>query len=228
MSALEPCRGNAPTGPIVRPQSVTMTTMPIHITPVSAQRSTPVAGDRARDVLVHADDGALVHLADQWVDAPRALVLVFLRQLGCPLCQQQVAEFRDHAAAFESAGVGIAAVGLGSPEQARRLRDRLQVPFPILSDTRRWAYDAYGLVEGTAEQVYDPVSGYRLTRAILHGHLPRRTVGSTRQLPGVFVIDRDGIIRIAHPGRTSSDVPPVAALLGRILARVPTVTDLTR
>ncbi len=182
---------------------------------------TPVAGDSARDVLLHDAMTRRTHLADLWVNTPRALILVFLRQYGCPLCREHVTALRNHHADFAAEGVAVAAIGQGTPRDARRFRAQLSLPFPILSDVDRSAFAAYGLLDGTVEQVYSLTPGLRLAGAMLRGHLPHRTVGSVRQLPGTFVIDRDGVIRTAHPGLHAADVPEIASLLPRIVAMVP-------
>ena len=181
----------------------------------------PLAGDPARDVLLRDAMARRSHLADLWVGASRALILVFLRQYGCPLCREQVAALREHYASFRAEGIAVAAVGQGTPRDARQFGEQLSVPFPILPDADRSAYAAYGLMDGTAEQIYSPTPGLRLVAAMMRGYLPHRIVGSVRQLPGTFVIDRNGIVRMAHPGIHAADVPDIAALLPRIVATIP-------
>lgn len=197
-----------------------MTTLSLQIqTPL--QDMTPIAGDPARDVLLHDDMARRSHLADLWVSVPRALILVFLRQFGCPLCRAQIAALRHHLAAFHAEGIAVAAVGQGTPRDVRQFGKHLSVPFPILSDANRSAYAAYGLMDGTFEQVYSPTPGLKLASAILRGHLPGRSVGSVRQLPGTFVIDRNGIVQMAHPGLHAADVPVVSTLMPQIIEAVP-------
>lgn len=200
-----------------------MTTISFH-TYLPLRSMTPNAGDPARDVLLYDVRGHRAHLADRWVNTPRALVLVFLRQYGCPLCREQVTTLRAHAAVFAAEGVSIAAIGQGTPQDARRFQERLDLPFPVLSDADRSAYATYGLMDGTIEQVFSPTPGRKIARAILRGHLPHRTVGSIRQLPGTFVIDRDGFIRIAHHGLHAADVPEITTLLRQILVAMPNGT----
>jgi hypothetical protein len=47
-----------------------------------ARPAAPAAGDRAPDAVLGRADGSPVRLADLWMTAPRALVLVFVRHLG--------------------------------------------------------------------------------------------------------------------------------------------------
>ncbi len=205
---------------------VLMTTLSLP-TQMPLRSMTPVAGDPARDVLLHDAMTRRTHLADLWVYAPRAVILVFLRQYGCPLCREQVTALSGHYDAFRAEGVAVAAIGQGTPRDARRFREQFSLPFPVLSDADRSAFAAYGLMDGTIEQVYSPTPGLRLARAMLRGHLPHRTVGSVRQLPGTFVIDRNGIIRMAHPGLHAADVPKIPTLLPQIIAMVPLPTPAT-
>lgn len=207
-----------------RRSRIPMTTLSFH-GHFPSSSMTPIAGDPARDVLLHDASARRAHLADLWVDTPRALVLVFLRQYGCPLCREQVASLRDRATAFAAEGVSIAAVGQGTPRDACRFREQLDLPFAVLSDADRSAYATYGLMDGTVEQIYSPVPGLKLASAMLRGHRPHRTIGSVRQLPGTFVIDRNGLVRVAHPGLHAADVPEIATLLPRILAAVPNPTS---
>jgi peroxiredoxin len=166
-----------------------------------------------------------VHLAELWVDVPRALMLVFVRQYGCPLCRAQVESLGRMRDEFAAAGVDVAIIGQGTPAEATRFRDEMHLPFPVFSDDSRSAFATYGLQDGSLEQVFGLTPGRPFLRAMLRGHLPGRTVGSVRQLPGTFVIDRDGIVRMAHPGANAADVPDVSQLLARIVATMPLPTS---
>ena len=181
----------------------------------------PVAGDPARDVLVRDATAQRSHLTDLGVRVSRALVLVFLRQYGCPLCREQAVALRDRFAAFLAASVAVAAVGQETPEDAQHFHEQLALPFPVLSDTPRSAYAAYGLMDRTIEQIFGPTPGRRMARVILLGNLPHRTVGSVHQVPGMFVIDRDGTVQFAHPGRHAANAPETDTLLARVIAAVP-------
>src|SRR5262245_24591096 len=55
-------------------------------------------------------------------------------------------EFRAHHAQFRAAGVTVAGVSLHSPETNRRWVERLQLPYPLLSDSDRAAGRAFGFL----------------------------------------------------------------------------------
>ena len=119
---------------------------------------------------------------------------------------------RDHDR-FGSAGLHLVAVGQGRPEDAARFQRRLKLPYPVLVDTDRAAYAAYGLREGTAREMTNRGVGVAFVRALLRGHLPGRVRGNALQLQGEFLIDRAGILRYAVRPARVSDIPTTDNLL---------------
>ena len=53
-------------------------------------------------------------------------------------------------------------------------------------------------------------------QAAIEGHLPGRTVGDPLQMPGTFVIGRDGRVRRAYYSKTVADQPDVRDLLAAL------------
>jgi peroxiredoxin len=105
------------------------------------------------------------------------------------------------------------AVTQGNPEQAQTLCDRFQAPFPCLADPQRSGYKAFELKRGTVWQVLGPASVLRGMEAARKGHHIERAIGDVMQLPGTFIIDRDGIVRYARYARHAADHPSVAELV---------------
>ena len=90
-------------------------------------------------------------------------------------------------------------------------------PFPIFSDPGRGAYVAYGLARGTLAQViFNPAVIAAGMAAYQEGHKIESIVGDPFQLPGTFVVGRDGIVVYAHAGKLSSDFPPNETVLAAI------------
>lgn len=173
----------------------------------------PQPGDPAPDLTLRDETGTALRLSDLWGRAPRGLALIFVRHFGCPFCRSHVAAVRDAAARFREEGVRIVVIGMGSPEECARFRQRHRLTFPVLSDPERAAYRAYGLPEGETGQVsgrQELASGMRLA---LRGILPGRPRGNPRQLGGDVLIDREGVIRSIRRSRRAADVPDPEALL---------------
>ncbi len=105
------------------------------------------------------------------------------------------------------------AVTQGNRQQAQALCDRFHAPFPCLSDPKREGYKTYGLKRGSVWEVMGPSAIARGLEAARKGHFVERVVGDAFQLPGTFIIDRDGIVRYAKYARHSADHPKTSELV---------------
>ena len=118
---------------------------------------------------------------------------------------------------FVEAGGGIAIVTMGSPEQASGFRQRLALPFPVLADPDRQAYRAFHLGRGGVLQIAGPRVWLPGIKALFRGGAGK-PIGDVRQMPGAFVIDRQGLVRFSHYARHSADYPSheemIAAVAG--------------
>lgn len=122
-------------------------------------------------------------------------------------------QLRDDRARFAAAGLGIVAIGQGSAAKTKEFAWQLNMPFPLLADPRRVAYDAYGLGQINLRRELNLSGlGRRINAVVTYGarNTPDQDV---RQLGGIFVVNRSGIIRYAHRQQRISDVPPNDALL---------------
>lgn len=132
-----------------------------------------------------------------------------------------VAQLRDDRERFEEAGAAVTLIGLGSPEQASAFCEDRGVRFACVTSPDRSAHRAYGLRRGSFDQVAGPrVWLPWLRNQIGEKHQGRFGQGDTAQLPGTFVVDRTGIVRFAHRGRRSNDVPSNEDVLAAVRAVV--------
>lgn len=179
------------------------------------------AGDAAPDVCLTDPRGEPLALASLWNGHPA--VLVFVRHFGCPLCREQLLDIAREFSRFERAGAQVAAVGMGSAEEAGDLQRKLALPFTVLSDPDRRAYRAFGLQRGTWWQVSGPAVWAAGAKALWRGGIgiPR---GDVFQLSGEFVIESGGTIRYAHRPQNSADQAGVETLLAVIEEMVPQAT----
>jgi peroxiredoxin len=117
-----------------------------------------------------------------------------------------VVRVRDEFERFRQAGAQVAVVTMGQPEQTRRFRKYLELPFVLLSDPEQTAYRAYHVRRGGFLSIAGPSMWAAGLRSLLtRGAGP--IIGDPYQLPGSFVIDRGGKIVLAHYSRTSADLP---------------------
>jgi len=173
----------------------------------------PQAGDPAPDALLPNHEGLTTALSASWAERP-ALVL-FWRHFGCSCGMDRAARLRAELPDYRAAGAEVIIVGQGEPERAARYRELQNLDVPILSDPERSAYVAWGLLQGTTAQVLFDAddrflrceldAGMELS-ASRHG-TPRALVDDPWQLPGEFVVGRDGLIKFAHRYGWCEDYP---------------------
>jgi peroxiredoxin len=173
-------------------------------------------GDPAPDAALVNLDGLLEMLSTGWRERPAAVI--FLRYFGCPICRQQVLRLRNDRDRFERAGMEVVLVGHGGPDDARRFVEARPVPFRVLVDPSRAAYERFGLKKGTVPQVFGPQCVAPMVRAALQPGcgqgLPNG--GNLMQMPGAFVVDTSGLILLAHRSTTIADTPTTDQLLGAL------------
>jgi len=122
---------------------------------------------------------------------------------------------RDHGR-FIEAGLSLVLVGQGTPAETAEFGRKLDLPYPVLADDDRRAYRAYGLTEAGARQFFRPETARAFVRSLISGAGGGRPVGDVRQLGGAFVVDRAGIVRLAHPSAYPGDHPTTDDLLSAV------------
>jgi len=117
---------------------------------------------------------------------------------------------------FTEAGAILTAIGQGSREETATFVEELDIPFPVLADPQRRAYDTYGAIRGSSSSFLSPTTVRSAVSAVLHGMRPGRVVGDARQLGGTFIIDPEGIIRYAKPSQRAGDHPTTDEVIARV------------
>lgn len=156
-------------------------------------------------------DGISRRLSEYWRQSLTAFV--FVRHLGCIFCREQVKDLRAHASQIAAAGIQVVLVTPASTQRNAAFARDLDLPFPILADPERRAYAAFGFAEGTVGQLLSPRVAARSVEALLHGAVPGRRIGNSRQLPGAVIVDRDGRVRYRKVARDAADHLTTADLL---------------
>jgi len=128
-------------------------------------------------------------------------------------CREHLAQLRRQQRTFDELNAAVLVVSFEPPEQVARLAPTLGLPYPVLSDPERRAYQAFGLTLGERHRLWSWQTAGAYLRGIARGTLPRRPHGDTAQLGGDVVIDREGRIVYAHRGASPADRPRVADLV---------------
>ena len=116
---------------------------------------------------------------------------------------------------FEQAGVGLAAIGQGTPAHARDFIKTNKVDrLTVLVDPARESYDAAGAKIATMGELLGPRVMLRgSTSALRTGLLQTTTKGHAAQLGGVVIVAPDGSVPYAHLADDAADNPPTDRVL---------------
>lgn len=178
-------------------------------------------GDPAPDIELPDTTGAPRRLSEFWAHGPALVIL--MRHFGCSCLAERWDSLREDLPALEAAGAQVVAICQAEPERALAVATRRGYPFPLLCDPERTAYAAFGLLEGLPAQILhdfawkpgDLETAQTMFLATRRG-TERAVVDSPWQLPGEFVVGRDGRIVHAHRAQFCEDFPPRTVLLGAI------------
>lgn len=180
-------------------------------------------GDQAPDFELPDSAGRTVRLSTFWQDRP-ALIL-FWRHYGCGCGIDRAAMLTKEFSEYRDAGASVLIIGQGEPERASAYAKKYDLPdIPILCDPDFDSYKAYGLVEGKPSQILfdapeefldrDLDAGVRLAEE--RRKLGRPLVDNSWLLPGEFVIDSRGIVRLAYRYNYCEDFPDHRVLTAAI------------
>jgi peroxiredoxin len=114
---------------------------------------------------------------------------------------------------FEERGINIFLVGLGTFEQAEKFRTEFSLSFPVICDPKKELYRQFGLGRGSVGSLASPTVLLRGMRTLSQGFAPGIPKGDIMQMPGVFLIDKDGNITYSYYSKNASDHPTIETLL---------------
>lgn len=140
-------------------------------------------GDLAPDFTLPNADGDETSLSEH---SGHEVVLYFIREFGCSICRRHSAGLGRLYQEFKKAGAEVLLVTPGNTQRAKAYAASLGLPFTVLADAGREIYRLYGL--------------------------DRMALGLI-QRSEIFVINPDGIIRIAQGHGLPTAVPDADEVL---------------
>ncbi len=123
-----------------------------------------------------------------------------------------------HNEAFQALNTDIVTISFGIEYWARMWLQETQSPYPFLVDPERNAYHAYGL-QSSVFRSWMPQNLWFYAKATLQGREKFGKRGDPHQLGGDFIVDSQGIVRLAHPSKEPTDRPSVEKLL-QVLSQI--------
>ncbi|XP_062005079.1 thioredoxin-like protein AAED1, chloroplastic isoform X1 [Rosa rugosa] len=131
----------------------------------SAFDFSPSIGEVLGEVGIFTAAGDPVRFNDLLDQNEGIVVVALLRHFGCVCCWELASALKESKARFDSAGVKLIAVGVGTPDKARILAERLPFPMDSLyADPDRKAYDVLGLYFGLGRTFFNPASAKVFSR----------------------------------------------------------------
>lgn len=171
-------------------------------------------GDKAPDFTAADALGEQVSLSA--LRKKNEVVLVFLRYAGCPICQLALADLRARHDEFHAAGAEVLAFVQSPRETLEKSGDVSAFPFHIIPDPHGELYDLYGVGSGNLASLAAPKTLSRAIKATLKGHFQGKMEGNTWQLPGDFIVDKKGLLKLARVGKNMGDNLTAEQLLARL------------
>ena len=123
-----------------------------------------------------------------------------------------MAQVAAHSAQFQQLQTQVVTISfVGEPFVSAWLEET-QSPFQMFVDEPRRLYEAYGLGRSVWRS-WGVRNLWYYARAMANGRELYGKRGDPNQLGGNFIVDKEGIIRYAHPSRDPTDRPEVSRLM---------------
>jgi len=174
---------------------------------------------KAPDLTLLNTSGNPVQLSSLWKERP--LLLAFTRHFGCTQCKEMLEELVTGREQIEKAGLGIAVIMQGTPEESDVFAKQYAPGLLRLADPERKAYEAYGLERGNLFQTFlNPKVWSAVSRSRKKGYpVEAPPAGQdAMQMSGTFIISKEGMIELPYYYDHIADHPPLDLLLSGVLS----------
>lgn len=148
-------------------------------------------GDKAPDATLPDVSGRTESLAALFAQGPT--LVMFYRGGWCPFCNLQLHDYATAKPEFERRGVRVVAISVDKPSEEAKAQAKQGVPFPMLSDSKLTAHQAYHVVHVPGDAERKALTGYGIDLAAYSGE----THGDFA-VPAIFLVDRDATVRFVH------------------------------
>jgi hypothetical protein len=113
---------------------------------------------------------------------------------------------------IEARNTSVTIISFGTPSLAQQWIEETRSSFQFLIDPKKKAYQAFGL-ESSLFRSWSPKIWVAYARLLTQGRKWRGIQGDSGQLGGDFIVDQNGIIRMAYRSRDPADRPGVDEIL---------------
>lgn len=160
-------------------------------------------GRPAPDFTIADAKGSTFRLADY--KGKQSVVLVFLRYVGCPICQLALHDLKDTYDQFKTRGAEVVAFVQSPRETIEKSGDLSAFPFRLITDPDGEIYKIYGVGDRGIAGIINANTVLRDVQAIARGYKQGKMEGNMWQLPGDFIVDKNGFLKLARIGKNAGD-----------------------
>ena len=176
-----------------------------------------------RNVIHVGETAPIIQGVDVWgnsISVPATdkwFYLSFHRFAACPFCQLRTNELIRNYERFQELKVEIVTLWPSSKENLLQFAGNETTSFPLMSDSNKRIYEAYGVTESS-------FSG--AIRLLPHPKLIFNAIKNKRDgiafdadsnlMPASFLISPDGIVKMAYYGKHFGDHPKIQTILNHI------------
>lgn len=148
-------------------------------------------GAKAPDFALPEAGGGTVSLSSLLAKGP--VVVTFYRGGWCPFCDLQLRAYQQVLPTIHRLGAELVAISPQTPDYALSDVERKQLDFPVLSDVHNAVARRYGLVFVLSDTL-------KALQTAFGSPIPKFNGDESWELPvpGTFVLDRDGVVQLAH------------------------------
>ena len=120
---------------------------------------------------------------------------------------------RRHGDAIEALGLRVLVVTFEAPEVAEAYVGETGLPWPLLIDSSRRLYAAYGMGRGGGWAIWGPATWWAYAKLIARGRRPQPASADVHQLGGDVLIDPGETVALHHVGEGPADRSGISWLL---------------
>ena len=145
-----------------------------------------------------------------------ASVLIFLRYLGCPVCQMEMAKIKKEIDLFVRKNTRVFVALQSQPEIVAGLSNEKDWPFTIICDPNSDIFSQYHVTLGGILKYLHPAGLVAVVKATFQGFRHGKFEGRETQLPASFIVAPDKRITYAYYGKTICDLPSAEVLAAKV------------
>ena len=143
-------------------------------------------------------------------------ILMFLRYMGCPICQMKISEIKNDSDEFKKNKIDVLVVLQSDAKNVIGINEIVKeedLPFTIVLDPKEEIFKLYGVLPGSIFRYATPGTIKKAMKSKKLGFKHGVNEGKEMQLPAVFIVDKEKKIKYAYYGKNVSDVPENEVLL---------------